>query len=166
MSYAKSYPCRARGLVIPFDETDTLQCIMRVADTDEAAKNVADVETLATIHALAEAEDFEDVMCDFGSGDWTEIANALPNTAYFNDEDDIYRFSFDKNANVEWASETPIECGVFVVLLSDLDVLYGSPYKTLEDVVNKYREFWGKYLPEDFDIAAHLGEVAGSYWVN
>lgn len=38
-----------------------------------------------------------------------------------------------------------------------LEILSGRSYKTLDELVQDYKDTIGEYLPEDFDWESHIG---------
>lgn len=145
-----TYAFESRGLVI------------KVADSDREASEIGNyiLDTAAEIEGITVEELLED--------DWQGVADALPNCEYFhNDEQDygddmglsMYRINAD--GSIDYCSCEDLTGEYLLFWLPGMDNVFGNPYATLDDVIAKYKELIGKYLPENFDYAASLGRLTG-----
>lgn len=140
----KEYPTFDAGLVINLD-SDEGRCLL---------------------NCLSGTNDIEELEEMFDA-EWYSVAECLPNTTYYDAGNQTMFFlplSPVSDGSVNCGQSTLLDGNIFIVSLSDTMKFYGVPYKNADELIARFKQLIGRYLPDDFDYAAHIGVVTGWYY--
>lgn len=125
--------------------------------------NLDSDEGRCLLNCLAGTNDIEELEEMFDA-EWYSVAECLPNTTYYDADNQTLFFlplSSKSDGSVDCGQSTWLNGNIFIVSLSDTMKFYGVSFKNADELIVRFKQLIGQYLPDNFDYISHIGVVTG-----